>query len=105
MPNEPSKFRTKNWVQINGDLHGTYDSKIQTKYKSIMLISCLCDYRYACILVKETTPAANTAAAQAAANNPNKNVIFKNCAPFTDSKSETNNTQIDNAKDIKVVNN
>ena len=30
-------------------------------------------------------------------------VIFKNFAPFTDSISEINNTQIDNAKDIDTV--
>ena len=30
-------------------------------------------------------------------------MIFKNCAPFADSISEINNTQIDNAKDIDVV--
>ena len=30
-------------------------------------------------------------------------MIFKNCAPFTNCKSEINNTEIDNAKDIDVV--
>ena len=30
-------------------------------------------------------------------------VIFNNFAPFTDSRSEINNTQIDNAKDIDTV--
>ena len=45
-----------------------------------------------------------TIAAQgAAANNTNKKVIFKNCAPFTNCISEINNTQIDNAKDIDIV--
>ena len=33
----------------------------------------------------------------------NKEVISKNCAPFTDCISEINNTQIDNAKDLDVV--
>ena len=42
----------------------------------------------------------NTAAA---VNNANKKVIFKSCAPFTNCKSEINNTQIDNAKDIDIV--
>ena len=37
------------------------------------------------------------------ANNTNKKVIFKNCAPFTNCISEINNTQIDNAKDIDIV--
>ena len=30
-------------------------------------------------------------------------VVFKNCAPFTDCISEINNTKIDNAKDIDIV--
>ena len=24
-PNQPCKFRTKNWVEINGDVRGTYN--------------------------------------------------------------------------------
>ena len=35
--------------------------------------------------------------------NNNKEVIFKNCALFTDCINEINNTQIDNNKDIHVV--
>ena len=31
-------------------------------------------------------------------DNRNKGVVFKNCASFTDCLSESNNTQIDNAK-------
>ena len=42
-------------------------------------------------------------AAGAAANNTNKNVIFKNCAPFSNCIGGINNTQIDNAKDIDIV--
>ena len=41
-----------------------------------------------------------------AGDNPNKlneEVVFNNCAPFTDCISEINNTQIDNAKDIDVL--
>ena len=25
-PNKPTKFRTKNWLEINGDVHGTYNT-------------------------------------------------------------------------------
>ena len=35
--------------------------------------------------------------------NKNKNVIFKNCAPFTNYISEINNKEIDHAKDIDAV--
>ena len=35
--------------------------------------------------------------------NDNKQEVFKNSAPFTDLISKTNNTKIDNAKDIAVI--
>ena len=68
-----------------------------------MLKYSLCDYSDAYILVRGTISVNNTAADGAAANNTNKKVIFKNCAPFTNCISEINNTQIDNAKDIDIV--
>ena len=68
-----------------------------------MLKSSLCDYSDAYILVKGTISVTNTAAADAAANNINKKVIFKNSAPFTNCISEINNMQIDSAKDIDIV--
>ena len=68
-----------------------------------MFKSSLCDYSDAYILVKGTIIVNNTAGAGADANNTNKKVIFKNCAPFTNCISEINNTQIDNAKDIDIV--
>ena len=68
-----------------------------------MLKASLCDYSDAYILVKGTISVNDTAAAAAVANNDNKKVIFKNCAPFTKCISEINNTQVDNAKDIDIV--
>ena len=68
-----------------------------------MLRSSLCDYSDAYILIKGNISVNNTAAESAAANNINKKVIFKNRAPFTDCISKTNNTEVDNAKDIDIV--
>ena len=68
-----------------------------------MLRSSLCDYSDAYILIKGNITVNNTAAAGAAANNTNKKVIFKNCAPFTNCISKINNTQIDNAEYIDIV--
>ena len=102
-PNQPSKFRTRNWIEINDESRGTYNVNSQIKFKTTMLKSSLCDYSDAYILVKGTISVNNSAAAGAAANNTNKKVIFKNCAPFTNCISEINNTQIDNAKDIDIV--
>ena len=68
-----------------------------------MLKSSLCDYSDAYILVKGTITVNDTAVADVDANNTNKKVIFKNCAPFTNCICEINNTQVDNAKDIDIV--
>ena len=64
------------------------------------LESSLCDYSDVYMLVKGTITVNNTADADA--NNTNKKVIFKNCAPFTNCIIEINNIQIDNAKDIDI---
>ena len=101
--NQPSKFRTRNWIEINDESRGVYNVNSQIKFKTTMLKSSLCDYRDAYILVKGTISINNTAAQGAAANNTNKKVIFKNCAPFTNCISEINITQIDNAKDNDIV--
>ena len=53
-PNQPSKFRTKNWVEINDESRGTYNVNSQIKFKTTMLKSSLCDYSDAYILVKGT---------------------------------------------------
>ena len=100
--NQPSKSRTKRWVEINDESRGTYNVNSQIKFKTATFKSSLCDYSDAYILVKGTITVNNTAA-DAAANNTNKKVIFKNCAPFTNCISEINITQVDNAKDIDIV--
>ena len=51
--NQPSKFRTRNWVEINDDSRGTY-TDVDIKFKTAMLRSNLCDYADAQILVKGT---------------------------------------------------
>ena len=101
--NQPSKFRTRNWVEINDESRRAYNVNSQIKFKTTMLKSNLCDYSDAYILVKGTISVNNTAAQGAAANNTNKKVIFKNFAPFANCISEINNTQIDNAKDFDIV--
>ena len=40
-PNQPSKFTTKNWVEINDDSRGTYNTNKQVKFKNAMLKSSL----------------------------------------------------------------
>ena len=52
--NQPSKFKTKNWVEINDESRGTYNVKSQIKFKTTVLKSSLCDFSDAYILVKGT---------------------------------------------------
>ena len=92
--NQPTKFRTKNWVVINGESRGTYNTNRQIKSKTAMLKYSLYDYSDVYILAKGITTVPNTAAVDADANNANKKVIFKNCVPFINCISEINNTQV-----------
>ena len=78
--NQSSKFRTRNWVEINDESRRAYKVNSQIKFKTTMLKSSLCDYSDAYILVKGTVSVNNTATADAAANNTNKKIIFKSCA-------------------------
>ena len=103
--NKPSKFRTKNWVEINDESRRTYNVNSQIKFKTTMLKSGLCDYSDAYILVKGKITITGTGddAAVRQADERNKGVVFKNCAPSINCISEINNTQVDNAKDIGIV--
>ena len=103
LSNQPSKFRTKEWVEIIDESRATYAVNKQIKFKTSMLRSSFCDYSDAYIFVKGNISVNNTAGTGADANNTNTKVIFKNCAPFNDCISKINNTQIDNAKDIDIV--
>ena len=76
--NQPSKFRTRNWVEINDESRGTYTNN-DIKFKTTMLRSNLCDYADTYIIVKGTitiTEAENVDTAKQL-DERNKGVIFK----------------------------
>ena len=102
--NQPSKFRTRNWVKINDESRGTYTSN-DIRFKTTMLRSSLCDYADAYILVKGTITIAGAGNDDAAkqADESSKGVTFKNCSPVTKCISRINNTHIDNAQDIDIL--
>ena len=106
-PNHPSKFKTKNWVEINDDSRGTYDSNNKNRFKTSMLKWSLCDYSGTYILVSSTITVKggpdNATDANKRTDERNKEVIFKNCAPFIECTSEKNNTQIDYSKNLDTV--
>ena len=100
-PNQPNRFRIKNWVEINDDARGTYNTNSQKKIKTSMLKSSLCDHSDPYILISETRTVPNTEAAADPSNR--KNIVIKNSAQFTDCISEINNTKIDNAQEMEIV--
>ena len=104
-PNQLSKFRTKNWIEVNDQSRVAFSVNSQSRYKSTMIKSSLCDYSAAYIIVKGritiTEAGADDAAKQA--NERDKGVIFKNCVSFINCKSKINNTEINNAKDIDIA--
>ena len=91
--------------EINDESRGTYNVNSRIKFKTTMLKSSLCDYSNAYILFKGkiTVTGAEDDAAARQAGERDKVVPFKNFAPFTNCISEINNTQVDNAKDIDIV--
>ena len=96
---ELSKFRIKNWIEINDQSRGVYYTNSDIRFKTAMLKSSLCDYSDACILVKGriTTTRAVAGDAVKRADERNKGVIFKNFTTFINWKSEIYNTEIDGA--------
>ena len=88
-PNQTTKIRTKNWIEINDDSRGTYNTDNQIKFKTSMLRSTLCINRDAYILVSGTITITGAGSNDAARRlyKRNKEVTFKNCVPFTDSIS------------------
>ena len=116
--NQPSKFRTKNWIEIKDQSRGVYNTNSDIRFKTTVIKSSLCDYSDAYILVKgritiagdavpEPIPDARRTAAQLLAARQayerNRGVIFKNGAPFINCKSGINNIEVDNATNIDIV--
>ena len=78
-PNQPTKFKTKIWVEINDDARGTHITTSQFKFETSMLKLGLCDSSDAYILVSGTITATELAASR---GNNNIQVVFQNCVPF-----------------------
>ena len=82
--NQASKFRTRNWVEINDESRRTY-ANADIKFKTSMLRSNLGDYADVYVIVKETITITGAEGNDEAKKLDERNtgVIFKNCAPFT----------------------
>ena len=104
-PNHPAKSRTKNWVEINDDSSGKYESNDEIRFKNSMLKSTSCGYSHAYTLLSGTITITGKGANDYAkgTDKRNKKVIFKNCALFLKYAVEINNAKIDHAKDLVLL--
>ena len=93
--NENSKFATTKWYVIDGESKGNYSEDDPIKFLARSIESCLCDYSDAYISV--------TGNIAAAPNNEATQVVFKNCAPFKDCRTEINDNFVDYANFINIA--
>ena len=69
--NQPSNFRTRNWLEINSESKERYDNS-NIRFKTSMIRIDSYDYKDPYILVIGTVAVPNTTAAGTAVNNTNK---------------------------------
>ena len=95
------RFITKKWIKVHdqsGNAEDRYKLSKQTRFKTSMPRSDLCDFIGAYIVVKGTITDTNPD------NNAyDKKLAFKNNAPFVSCILKINNTFSDNAEDLDIV--
>ena len=91
-----SRFVTKKWVEVYDQSGGNYTVSKEIRIKTSMLRS---DFSDAYIVVEGDI----TLEGDNDANKRNKNLAFKNNAPFINCISKINGVKIDNAEDLDVV--
>ena len=108
--NEYSKFATKKWYVIGSESKSSYWYKDPVKFLTKSIESILCDYSDAYILVTGNIAVTRTIAA--AGGNPVQRkqplaaatqVVFKNCAPFNNCRTEISDTFVDYADFINIT--
>ena len=91
-----SRFVTKKWVEVYDQSGGNYTVSKEIRIKTSMLRS---DFSDAYIVVEGDI----TLEGDNDANKRNKNLAFKNNAPFINCISKINGVKIDNAEDLDAV--
>ena len=93
------RFVTKKWIEVYDQSEGNYNVNKEIRIKTSMLRSDLCDFSDAYIVVKGDI----TLEGDNDANKQNKNLAFKNNAPFINFISKINGVKIGNAEDLDIV--
>ena len=92
------RYVTNKWIEVYDQSQENYNPNKEIRIKTSMLRSDLCDFSDAYIVVKGTITVTEPDNAKR-----NKEVIFKNNAPFINCISKINGVKIDNAEDLDVV--
>ena len=93
------RFVTKKWIEVYDQSEGNYNVNKEIRIKTSMLRSDLCNFSDAYIVLEGTI----TLEGDNNANKRNKNLAFKNNAPFINYISKINGAKIYNAEDLDVV--
>ena len=93
-----SKFVTREYVRVNS-LSNTYNENKSIRFKTPILMSNLCDYSDAYILVKSTI----TVTGNHPRDTQNRPFILKNNAPFISCITRINGELIEDADDLDIV--
>ena len=98
--NKSSKFATRKWYIINDQNNGQYgegDEDIHSpiKFETKVIKPFLCDYSDTYILVKGVIKVTGI--------NPDTNIVFKNCAPFTRCATHINDEHFETAENLDIV--
>ena len=89
----------KNGLKSMINQEKNYSPNKEIRIKTSMLRSDLCHFSDACIVVEETIILED----DNSVNKRNKDLAFKNNAPFMNCISKINGVKIDNAEDLVVV--
>ena len=93
------RFITKTWVEIYDQSAGNYNVNKEIRIKTSVLRSDLGGFSDAYIVLKGDI----TLEGDNDANKQNKNLAFKNNAPFINFISKINGVKIGNAEDLDIV--
>ena len=93
--NKNSKFTTKKWFVIDNAPKYNYSKDEPIKFLTGCIVSSLCDYSDAYILVKRNITVTG--------GNANTKVAFKNSSPFKNCRTEINDTFVDYADFINIA--
>ena len=93
------RFVTKKWIEVYDQSEKNYSPNKEIRIKASVLRSDLCDLSDAYIVVERDI----TLEGNNDTNKRNKNLAFKNNAPFINCISKINGIKIDNAEELDVV--